>query len=137
MRNQLARRFASSLTYGVRVNYFPHLSKNKQPIAVSQERQTGHQVQGRDRSMPYVMRSSMSDPAYFSRNSMSDPAYFTRSSISEPEYVVARKLVTPQVSVPEGSTHVSTADFPMPMRHSMSEPAVFDEVTPQMNRKVS
>lgn len=72
-------------------------------VPCEQERQTGHQVQGRDRSMPYVMRSSMSDPAYFSRNSMSDPVYFMRSSTSDPEYVVARKLVTPQVSVPEGT----------------------------------
>ncbi|KAK9907393.1 hypothetical protein WJX75_002917 [Coccomyxa subellipsoidea] len=125
MRSQLTRRFASSFTYGVRVNYFPHLSTNKQPISVSQERQSGHQVQGRDKSMPHVMRSSMSDPVYF-----------TRSSISDPDYVV-RNLVTPQVNVPEGSTHVSTADYPMPMRHSMSEPAVFDEVVPDMNRKVS
>lgn len=36
-----------------------------------------------------------------------------------------------------GATHVSTADYPMPMRHSMSEPAVFDEVVPAMNRKIS
>ncbi len=45
--------------------------------------------------------------------------------------------VSSACAVLPGSTHVSTADFPMPLRHSMSEPAVFDEVTPQMNRKIS
>lgn len=124
------------MTYGVRVNYFPHLSTNKQPISVSQERQSGHQMQGRDKSMPHVVRSSMSDPSYFPRSSMSDPVYLARSSMSDPEYI-NRNLVTPQVNVPEGATHVSTADYPMPMRHSMSEPAVFDEVVPAMNRKIS
>ena len=36
-----------------------------------------------------------------------------------------------------GATHISTADFPMPNRHSMSEPAYFDEVDPEMNRRIS
>jgi hypothetical protein len=32
---------------------------------------------------------------------------------------------------------VSTADFPMPVRHSMMEPAIFDEVQPEFNRKLN
>ena len=36
-----------------------------------------------------------------------------------------------------GATHISTADFPMPNRHSMTEPAYFDEVDPQMNRRIN
>lgn len=67
-----------------------------------QERQSGHQMQGRDKSMPHVVRSSMSDPSYFPRSSMSDPVYLARSSMSDPEYT-NRNLVTPQVNVPEGA----------------------------------
>ena len=36
-----------------------------------------------------------------------------------------------------GATHISTADFPMPNRHSMSEPAYFDEVDPKMGRRIN
>ena len=217
-------RLASSLTYGVRVNYFPSLSTNKKQGAVSQvwrgtscltaqtlvvflhqhqhffsetcstsigdslaglwvqERASGHQEQGRDRGASAVLRSSLSDPLYFSRSSMADPEY--SPSVGRP-----RGMVTPQVNVAEGAccsmpsfaaeypvavhllcmlhqrptyrcyiqgssasactmrqavlcihagaTHVSTADFPMPMRHSMMEPAIFDEVQPEFNRKLN
>ena len=40
-------------------------------------------------------------------------------------------------SLHAGATHISTADFPMPNRHSMTEPAYFDEVDPKMNRRIS
>ena len=32
---------------------------------------------------------------------------------------------------------MSTSDFPMPLRHSMTEPAIFDEVQPEFNRKLN
>ena len=35
-------RLASSLTYGARVNYFPHLSTQKQPVSVSQVSAADH-----------------------------------------------------------------------------------------------
>ncbi|CAK0748739.1 hypothetical protein CVIRNUC_001856 [Coccomyxa viridis] len=127
MSSHIARRLASSLTYGARVNYFPHLSTQKQPVSVSQNRESGHQVQGRDRSAHHAFRSSMSDPVYYVRSSMSDPSY------PGPQ----RGMVTPQVNVAEGATHISTADFPMPNRHSMSEPAYFDEVDPKMGRRIN
>ncbi len=166
----------------------------------SQERSSGAQEQGRDRSGSGILR-----------NSLSEPLYFQRSSIADPEYTPAmgrpRGMVTPQVNVAEGArglgtplplhaclgrhprcgacqlqeqacllatapesairwpwhsmqrpgaclhalrsgvsltyapcagaTHVSTADFPMPVRHSMMEPAIFDEVQPEFNRKLN
>ena len=42
-----------------------------------------------------------------------------------------------QLADAAGATHISTADFPMPNRHSMSEPAYFDEVDPKMNRRIN
>jgi hypothetical protein len=35
-----------------------------------------------------------------------------------------------------GAAHVSTADFPNPMRHSLADPDAF-EVDPKFNRKVT
>ena len=59
-----------------------------------QNRESGHEVQGRDRSAHHVFRSSMSDPVYYTRSSMSDPSY------PGPQ----RGMVTPQVNVAEGMT---------------------------------
>ena len=58
-----------------------------------QNRESGHQVQGRDRSAHHAFRSSMSDPVYYVRSSMSDPSY------PGPQ----RGMVTPQVNVAEGT----------------------------------
>ena len=35
-----------------------------------------------------------------------------------------------------GASHVSTADFPSPLRHSLADPDAF-EVDPKFNRKVT
>ena len=59
-----------------------------------ENRESGHEVQGRDRSAHHVFRSSMSDPVYYTRSSMSDPSY------PGPQ----RGMVTPQVNVAEGMT---------------------------------
>ena len=59
-----------------------------------QNRESGHQVQGRDRSAHHAFRSSMSDPVYYVRSSMSDPSY------PGPQ----RGMVTPQVNVAEGTS---------------------------------
>jgi hypothetical protein len=57
-----------------------------------QSRESGREVQGRDRSAHHVFRSSMSDPVYYTRSSMTDPSY------PGPQ----RGMVTPQVNVAEG-----------------------------------
>jgi hypothetical protein len=98
------------------VNYFPHLSKTKgavsvtqarhaphfrrgvllvavrnplSPRACAQERAEGHNPQGRDSTAQYFYRSSMSDPEY----SMGDRRPRT----------IPRGLVTPTVHVAEGA----------------------------------
>ena len=48
-----------------------------------------------------------------------------------------QRIVTAEHTCHAGATHISTADFPMPNRHSMTEPAYFDEVDPQMNRRIN
>ena len=64
------------------------------PVYDAQNRESGHEVQGRDRSAHHVFRSSLSDPVYYTRSSMSDPSY------PGPQ----RGMVTPQVNVAEGVT---------------------------------
>ena len=52
-----------------------------------QSRESGHEMQGRDRSAHHVFRSSMSDHVNYTRSSMTDPSY------PGPQ----RGMVTPQV----------------------------------------
>ncbi|KAK9842032.1 hypothetical protein WJX81_005011 [Elliptochloris bilobata] len=98
------------------------LSKTK-GVSVTQERTEGHNLQGRDSTAQYFYRNSMSDPEY----SVSD---------SRHQRAIPRGLVTPTVHVAEGAPHVSTADFPSPLRHSLADPDAFD-VDPKFNRKVT